>query len=196
MTEKKAGNKLIVIGASIGGPGILLQITKKLPADTPPIVVVQHICEGFSKQMSEWMDQQCNMHVKEAEDGEIICNGTIYIAKFGKHLVVKKLGACYMLHYETGKREHGVCPSIDQLFGSATCAGKDAMGILLSGMGKDGANGMLAMQKQGAYTIGQDSHTSVIYGIAKEAQLLGAVTEELPAEQITERIMQFANKEE
>lgn len=191
MSEKKASTKLIVIGASIGGPGIILRIVKELPKETAAIVVVQHICEGFSKQMSEFMDRQCNMHVKEADEGEIICDGNMYIAHFGKHLLIRKIGPCYVLRYQQGKREHGVCPSIDQLFSSAACAGKNAMGILLSGMGKDGAEGLLAMRRQGAYTLGQDMNSSVIYGMAREAKLLGAVTEELSVEKIKERIIKF-----
>lgn len=196
MSDKKVSKKLIVIGASIGGPGIILQIVKELPKDTAAIVVVQHISQGFSGQMAELMDRQCKMHVKEAQDGEIIYDGNIYIAGFGKHLVIKKLGPCYTLHYQEGEREHGVCPSIDQLFTSAACVGNHVMGILLSGMGRDGAKGMLEMHRNGAYTVGQDMNTSVVYGMAREAKMMGGVTEELPMEKIKERISKFVNQGE
>lgn len=187
--------KLILIGASTGGPGILLKILRDLPETTPGIVIVQHLCEGFSVRLAEYLDQQCRMKVKEAGDPEAVCCGTVYVAPGGRHLKLKKGGQGYVMVRSGRERRNGVCPSADVLFESAACAGRDAMGIILSGMGKDGAQGLLAMYNSGAVTICQNEKSSPIYGMPMEAKRAGGVMEELPPELIVDRILRFSGIE-
>lgn len=194
--ESGISHRLIVIGASAGGPGILLGILKKLPETTPGIVVVQHICEGFTSHLVNFMDYQCRMKVREASDLEPLCDGTVYLAAGRNHLKVMKGKTGFYLRYSGKDLCNGVCPSADVLFSSAVCAGKDGMGIILSGMGKDGAQGLLKMRRAGALTIGQDQASSPVYGMPCEAKKAGAVMKECTPEQIVEQILRFSGREE
>lgn len=194
LLQAAASDKFIVVGASTGGPGILRRIFQVLPPETSGIVVVQHLCEGFSGQLAAYLNQYCRMKVKEAARQEVICDGQIYIAPFGRHLKVGKGKEGYYLKQEAGKKENGVCPSIDALFSSASCGGRDVLGILLTGMGKDGAAGLLELYRKGAWTIVQDKATSAIYSMPLEAKKIGGVKEELSPEQIVDRILKFSGK--
>ena len=189
-------SKVIAIGASAGGPGILLGILRQLPAAVPGIVVVQHLSQGFTARLSEFLNSQCRMKVKEAANLEPVCNGTVYIASGGTHLSIMKGGQGYYLKCGGSDLRNGVCPSADVLFSSAACAGKNGMGIILSGMGRDGADGLFKLYQAGALTIGQDQASSPVYGMPYEAKKAGAVRIECTPEQIVDQILSFSGRED
>lgn len=181
---------IIAIGASTGGTEALKYILSTLPPDMPPIVVVQHMPQHFTKTMSEHLDRVCSLSVTEAEDGDIAKPGTVLVAPGNKHMVVKRNNNGYFVEIKTGDLVFHQRPSIEVLFHSvARCAGKNAIGIILTGMGKDGASGLLEMRNQGAYTIGQDEKSSIVYGMPKEAYEIGAVMKVSSLENIPEVIM-------
>ena len=172
VTEKK----LIAIGASTGGTEALFSILKQLPPTLPGIVIVQHIPPVFSRMFAERMNNSTQLNVKEAKNGDIIENGTVLIAPGDKHLKVKKSGNILKVEVSAGEKVSGHCPSVDVLFESvAQTCGRNAVGIILTGMGRDGARGLLAMREAGARTIGQDEASCVVYGMPKTAFDIGAV---------------------
>ena len=184
--------KLIVIGSSTGGTEALLKILSNLPKNNQGIVVVQHFTPGFSKMFAERLNSICEMTVSEAKNGDIIKNGHVLIATSGKHIKIMKTSSGYIVTTNAGVRVSGHCPSVDVLFESAAeTAPKNTMGIILTGMGEDGARGMVKIKKNGGYTIGQDKETSVVYGMPKKAFELGGVTKQLPLEKISEEIRKF-----
>ncbi|WP_217269655.1 CheB methylesterase domain-containing protein [Neobacillus endophyticus] len=167
---------LIAIGASTGGTEALSQLLQALPAHMPGMVVVQHIPPGFSRMFAERLNQTTPFMVKEAQTGEYIEPMKILIAPGDKHLKIKKEGDRYKVTCFPGEKVSGHCPSVDVLFDSvAKEAGRHAVGIILTGMGYDGAKGLLAMRRNGARTIGQDEASSVVYGMPKTAFNIGAV---------------------
>ncbi len=183
-------DKLIAIGSSTGGTRAIEILLTRLPQNLPGIVITQHMPPVFTKSFAARLDSVSRFNVKEAEDGDHIQPGAVFIAPGNKHMLVEKNGARYYIRIKEGPPVHHQRPSVDVLFNSvANSAGLNAMGIILTGMGSDGAKGLLAMKKKGSYTIGQDEATSVVYGMPREAYKLGAVTEQLPLDRIHEKVI-------
>ncbi|MBM3853264.1 MAG: chemotaxis response regulator protein-glutamate methylesterase [Verrucomicrobia bacterium] len=180
--------RLIAIGASTGGPQALGTILPSLPRTLPaPVVCVQHISSGFTAGLVEWLNQKCALAVKVAEDGERALPGTIYFPPCEIHLELEPSGR---LSYSKADPVQGHRPSVTHLFHSvARVLGPKAAGVLLTGMGEDGASGLLAMARAGAYTIAQDEASSVVFGMPKVAIELGAARETLPPERIGPRLI-------
>ena len=188
-------NQIIAIGASTGGTEAILEVVKDLPPKTPGIVIVQHIPPVFSKMYAQRLDKICKMSCKEAEDNDRVLPGRIIVAAGEYHMRLAKDAKGYYIRSQKGERVNGHCPSVDVLFNSvAEVAGKDAIGIILTGMGADGARGIVKMRKTGSYTIGQDQATSVVYGMPMEAYKMGGVCKELPLDQIGDEILYQLNK--
>jgi two-component system chemotaxis response regulator CheB len=182
--------KIIAMGASTGGTEALYSVLSALPANLPGIVIVQHIPPVFSTLFAERLNKSLRLHVKEAQTGDYVENGLVLIAPGDKHMIVKKLGDRLRIELSAGEKVSGHCPSVDVLFNSvATACGKDAVGVILTGMGSDGAKGLLAMHQKGARTIGQDPSTSVVYGMPKVAYDLGAVDKQLPLDGVAQAII-------
>jgi len=181
-------HKLIAIGASTGGTEAIREVLERMPSDSPAVVVTQHIPEAFSAPFAARMDRCSPMRVYEAEQGQPIVPGHVYIAPGSRHLAVERSGArltCKLLDSAPVNRHR---PSVDVLFDSVVQAmGANALGILLTGMGADGARGLKALRDAGAHTIIQDEKTSVVWGMPGEAARLGAAELVLPIEQIAER---------
>ncbi len=184
--------KLIVIGASTGGTEAIKEVLAKLPADAPGILVTQHMPEHFTKSFADRLNSLCRISVKEAEHNERVLPGFAYIAPGNSHLLIKRSGARYMVALNQGPLVNRHRPSVDVLFRSAAnVAGANALGIILTGMGKDGVQGMLEMKQSGAYTIAQDEESCVVFGMPKEAIAAGGVREVLPLQDIARRAMEF-----
>jgi two-component system chemotaxis response regulator CheB len=185
------GIKLVAMGVSTGGPPTLQTILSNLPKNFPlPILVVQHISRGFVPGLVHWLNQTTSLRCKIAEAGETLQDGWVYIAPDDQHLVVKTPQQTWL---ETTRPEKKHRPSVDVLFESvAEAYGSAAIGILLTGMGGDGAHGLLRMHKAGAYTIAQDEASSVVFGMSKAAIDLGAVDEILALENIAPRLLMLA----
>lgn len=170
-------NLVVAIGASTGGTEAIASVLKEFGTDIPGVVVVQHMPQGFTGMYAKRLDDQCRVHVKEAKTGDVILPGQVLIAPGGDaHMQVVKVGNEYQVVCRRGEKVNGHCPSVDVLFQSvASVVGSRALGIILTGMGGDGARGLLAMRQEGARTIGQDESTCVVYGMPKVAYELGAV---------------------
>lgn len=183
-------NKIIAVGASTGGIKAINDFLTALPAEAPGIVIVQHLPENFTRSFAERLNELCKISVKEAEDGDIVKPGRALIAQGNKHLLLKKKGAQYYVEVKDGPLVNRHRPSVDVLFHSAAiCAGKNSFGILLTGMGNDGAKGLLEMKKAGAKTIAQDEKSCVVFGMPKEAILMNAVDKILPLNAIASHVM-------
>jgi len=176
---------MIVIGASTGGTEAVREILQEMPANSPPILVVQHIPQGFSRAFAERLDRLCAIRVKEAVDGDEVSSGQALIAPGDFHMLLQNGSEPRRVSIKTGLRICYQRPAVDVLFQSvAAGAGKDAIGVLLTGMGSDGAQGMLKMKQAGARTIAQDESTCVVYGMPREAVRLGAVDQILRLQDI------------
>ena len=187
--------RLIAIGASTGGTEAVLTILKSLPENMPGIVVVQHMPPVFTKMYAKRLDNLTALNVKEAQTGDTVGQGCVLIAPGDQHMKVEKSGGIYRVECFKGEKVNGHCPSVDVLFNSvAQEAGKDAIGVILTGMGYDGAKGLLSMRRNGARTAGQDEHSSIVYGMPKVAYDLGAVEEQAPLENIPQVIYSFLNR--
>jgi len=188
-------HKLIAIGASTGGTRALERLLPELPIQIPGTVIVQHMPPVFTKNFAERLNGKCTVRVKEAEDGDLVEPGTVLIAPGNYHMQVVKRGAKYYARIRQGPPVHHHRPSVDVLFNSvAIAAGVNATGVLLTGMGTDGAKGLLEMKKMGAKTIAQDEATSVVYGMPREAKEIGAADEVLPIEEIGSAIVKSFEK--
>lgn len=175
-----ATKKLIAIGASTGGTEAIFNVLNSLPTNLPGIVIVQHIPPVFSKMFADRLNNTLRMKVKEAQTGDLIESGNVYIAPGDKHMLVKKLGNNLRIELSSGEKVSGHCPSVDVLFNSvAQACGSDTVGVILTGMGSDGAKGLLAMRQKGARTIGQDEASSIVYGMPKVAFEIGAVEKQV-----------------
>jgi len=175
-TVLKTTKKIIAIGASTGGTEAIKQILMQLPPMMPPIVIVQHMPEHFTKSFADRLNVITKHSVKEAENNEILSPGKVLIARGNKHLVVKRSGATYYVEVKDGEMIYHQRPSIEVMFRSvARNAASNAVGVILTGMGKDGAAGLLEMKNAGAFTIGQDEESCVVYGMPKEAARLGSI---------------------
>jgi two-component system chemotaxis response regulator CheB len=182
--------KVIVVGASTGGTEALRYFLEAFPLDSPGIVIVQHMPENFTKAFAKRLDSYCKISVKEAENGDSIIRGRALIAPGNYHMLIKRQGAKYFVEIKTGPLVSRHRPSVDVLFRSAAqYAGKNAIGIIMTGMGDDGAKGLLEMKEAGAYTIAQDEKTCVVYGMPHEAVKLGAVDKILPLDEIAKNVL-------
>ena len=184
-----ADYKIIAIGASAGGTKAIYTVLRSLPRNIPGIVIVQHIPPVFSRMFAERLNYTTDLDVKEAETGDCVDTGKVLIAPGDKHMIVVKEVDKYKVECFKGSKVNGHCPSIDVLFDSVSeeC-GKNAIGIILTGMGHDGSKGLQAMRNKGARTIGQDEKTSVVYGMPKAAYNIGAVEFQVPLQKIPETI--------
>ncbi len=188
-------NTIIAIGASTGGTEAIIEVVKNLPADTPGIVIVQHMPPVFTKMYAQRLDKICHMSVKEAEDMDRVEKGKIIVGAGEFHMRLCKDAKGYYVRSQPGPRVNGHCPSVDVLFDTvADVAGKNAVGVILTGMGADGAKGITKMRQKGAYTIGQDRATCVVYGMPMEAFKLKGITKQLPLDQIGNEIIAQVNK--
>jgi len=180
-----AYNTIIAIGASTGGTEATLQVLKDLPEDTPGILVTQHMPEGFTKMYADRLNRLCQMRVKEAKSGDAIEKGQVLIAPGDLQMKVVKIGGRYTVSCYAGEKVSGHRPSVDVLFQSvADTAGPSSVGIIMTGMGSDGATGLLNMRKRGAFTIGQDAESCVVYGMPMVAYNIGAVTTQVSCSSI------------
>jgi len=183
--------KLIVIGASTGGTEAIKEVLTRLPADAPGVLVTQHMPEHFTKSFADRLNTLCKISVKEAEHNERVLPGHAYIAPGNSHLLLKRSGANYVVKLDQGPLVNRHRPSVDVLFRSAAnVAGDNAIGIILTGMGKDGVQGLLEMKQAGSHTIAQDEATCVVFGMPKEAIAAGGVCEVLPLQNIARRTME------
>ncbi|MDW2798106.1 chemotaxis response regulator protein-glutamate methylesterase [Clostridium boliviensis] len=187
-----AYNTVIAIGASTGGTEATLQVLKDLPADTPGIVVTQHMPEGFTKMYADRLNRLCHMRVKEAQSGDAIERGQVLIAPGDYQMKVVRMGSRYSVNCYSGEKVSGHRPSVDVLFQSvADSAGASSVGIIMTGMGRDGADGLLSMKKKGAFTIGQDAESCVVYGMPMVAFNIGAVKTQVSCPNISNVLLNY-----
>jgi two-component system chemotaxis response regulator CheB len=186
-------DRLIAIGASTGGTEVIKDVLAGMPADSPAIVVTQHIPPVFSTQFAQRMNRVSQMTVCEAQDGQQILPGHVYIAPGDRHLLVERSGARWNCRLDGGSPVNRHRPAVDVLFRSvAQQAGHNAIGVLLTGMGRDGAEGLGEMREAGSPTIAQDEASSVVWGMPGEAVLIGAAAEVLPLSKISARVQELA----
>lgn len=190
----KTTNKIVAIGASTGGTDALREVISRLPANSPPVVVVQHMPQNFTKAFADRLNQICQVQVKEAEDGEYLATGKVLIAPGNKHMEIRRSGINYYVTLFDGPMVFHQRPAVELLFNSvAQYAGQNAVGAILTGMGKDGALGLLNMRNAGAATIAQDERTCIVFGMPKEAIEVGAAQVVKPLPQIAQTILDFCN---
>lgn len=185
-------DKILFVGASTGGTEALKQFLLGMPADCPPILIVQHMPETFTGSFARRLDSLCAPRVLESQGGERLEVGTVYIAPGHSHLTVRRqAGGGFVTELHRGEPVNRHRPSVDVLFhGAAEQVGRQAVGVILTGMGKDGAAGLLAMRKAGAHTYGQDEASCVVYGMPREAALIGAVDEVVSLDMMAKRVLQ------
>jgi len=182
--------KIIAVGSSTGGTEALREVLSVMPADCPAVMVTQHMPPGFTRSFAERLNGLCRMRVKEAEDNERVLPGHAYIAPGGRQMRVRRSGANYMVQIDDGPPVNRHKPSVDVLFRSvAEQVGKNAIGVMLTGMGRDGADAMRVMRDAGAWNLAQDEASCVVYGMPREAVAAGAVDEILPLGRIAEHIL-------
>jgi two-component system, chemotaxis family, protein-glutamate methylesterase/glutaminase len=190
-----AMNKPVVIGSSTGGTQALELVLTHLPADAPGIAITQHMPEKFTAMYAQRLSGICAMQVREAKDGDRLVRGVALIAPGGLHMQLRKSAGQYYVHVADGPPVNRHKPSVDVLFKSAAeCAGRDVLGIIMTGMGDDGARGMKVLHDGGARTIAQNEETCVVFGMPKEAIKLQAVDDILPLDQIARAILQFDSR--
>jgi len=182
--------KLIIIGASTGGTEAIREVLQPLPPDCPGVMIAQHMPAGFTRSFAERLNSLCRIEVSEAVQGERILPGHAYIAPGGYHLSLVRSGANYVAQVDLAPPVNRHRPSVDVLFDSAARhAGKNAIGVILTGMGRDGADGLLRMRQAGAHTLAQDEASCVVFGMPREAIALGAAHEVVPLQDMSQRIM-------
>ncbi|MCQ2978767.1 MAG: chemotaxis response regulator protein-glutamate methylesterase [Clostridia bacterium] len=188
----KTTDKIIAIGSSTGGTEAVKDVLVQLPSNMPPIVVTQHMPPNFTKSWAERLNSMCQMEVREAQQGDEIAPGKVLIAPGGYHMTIKRSGARYYVELNQDEPVWHQRPAVDVMFNSvAKYCGKNAVGVIMTGMGRDGASGLKAMRDAGAYTIGQDEKTSIVYGMPKVAFEEGAVCEQQPLNSIAKRLMEL-----
>lgn len=186
--------KIVAIGASTGGTEALKVLLEALPPDAPGMVIVQHMPEMFTRAFAKRLDSLCEISVKEAEPNDTVLRGRALIAPGNRHMLLKRSGARYFVDIKDGPLVSRHRPSVDVLFRSAArYAGQNAVGVILTGMGDDGANGMLEMKEAGAVTIAQDEDTCVVFGMPNEAIKRNAVDRVLPLPSIARAVLTYAN---
>jgi len=182
--------KIVAIGASTGGTEALKDVLTRLPPNAPPTVVVQHMPQEFTRAFADRLNGLCAMEVREAVSGDTLRPGLALIAPGNQHMVLQRSGAVYSVAVKDGPRVHHQRPAVDVLFRSvARYAGQNAIGVILTGMGADGAEGMLEMKQAGAKNIAQDEATCVVYGMPKEAVAIGAVDKIVPLPRVADEIL-------
>jgi len=187
--KQKLKDKIIVIGASTGGPPALEEIVSKFPKNIPPILIVQHMPPAFTKPFAKRLDELCSFTVKEAEEGDSIGPGRALLAPGGYHMIVTKRGR---IHLDTGSPVHGLRPAVDPLMKTVADIYQSAtIGVILTGMGRDGASGMKAIKEHGGVTIVQDEATCAVFGMPKAAIEEGCVDRILPLSQIPQEIVRW-----
>jgi len=186
-----SSKSIIAIGASTGGTEAILDVVKTFPANAPGVVIVQHMPPGFTQMYAERVNRLCLMNVREAQNGDKVERGAVLIAPGGdQHMRVRQDGAGYSVTLAPGPKVNGHCPSVDVLFESvAMTARNNAVGVILTGMGGDGAKNLCMMRQAGAQTIGQDRESSVVYGMPKVAYDMGGVVQQLPLSAIGQAVM-------
>lgn len=186
-------HKVVALGASTGGTEALRVVLESLPKQCPGIVMTQHMPEGFTASFAERLDGLCEIEVKEAVDGDWVVPGRALLAPGNRHLKLDRDGARYIVRVIDGPRVSRHKPSVDVLFESVSrAAGKNAMGVIMTGMGNDGARGMLSMRNAGAVTLAQDEASCIVYGMPKEAVKLGAAQMSAPLTDVSRHILEFA----
>ncbi|MGK7397114.1 MAG: protein-glutamate methylesterase/protein-glutamine glutaminase [Candidatus Cyclobacteriaceae bacterium M3_2C_046] len=189
----KTTEKVVAIGASTGGTEAIRCLLEALPLDCPGIVIVQHMPEQFTKSFANRLNETCKITVKEAENGDSVIRGRALIAPGNKHLLLNRSGARYYVEVKDGPLVNRHRPSVDVLFRStARFAGSNSIGVILTGMGDDGAKGLLELKESGAKTIAQDEKSCVVYGMPKEAVKLNAADKILPLDQIAGNILRLS----
>ena len=186
-----SSEKLVMIGASTGGTEAIRQVLQPLPADSPAVLITQHMPAGFTRSFAQRLDALCSVTVREAADGERVLPGHVYLAPGGEaHMRLGRSGANYVIELDPAPPVNRHRPSVDVLFHSAAvAAGRNAIGVILTGMGKDGAAGLLEMRRAGARTLAQDEASCVVFGMPREAILAGAADEVVPLQTMSERIL-------
>ena len=188
----ETSHKVIAIGASTGGTEALKVVLSKLPANSPGIMVVQHMPANFTTAFAERLNSLSQMTVKEARDNDSVVPGVALLAPGNFHMILRRSGARYYVEVKTGPMVHHQRPAVDILFKStAKYAGANAIGVILTGMGADGAEGLLDMKRAGASTIAQDENSCVVFGMPKEAIKLGAADKVLPLGQIAAEMLRM-----
>ncbi|MCK9363685.1 MAG: chemotaxis response regulator protein-glutamate methylesterase [Syntrophales bacterium] len=188
----QTSNKVIAVGASTGGTEALKVLMTQMPPNSPGMVIVQHMPANFTTAFAERLNGICQISVREAKDGDRLSNGLALIAPGNYHMLLRRSGAVYYVEVKTGPMVHHQRPAVDVLFKStAQYAGANAIGVILTGMGADGAAGLLEMKNMGAGTVAQDENSCVVFGMPKEAIKLGAVDKILPIEQIAAQIIRM-----
>jgi two-component system chemotaxis response regulator CheB len=191
MPLRSAPPRIIFIGASTGGTDAIKEVLLGLSPAVPPILIVQHMPQVFTASFARRLDALCPVRVKEAEDGEAVLPGCAYLAPGHSHLAIRRAAAGYQCSLSRAEFVNRHRPSVDVLFRSAALqVGAGAIGVLLTGMGKDGAQGLLEMRNAGAWTVAQDRASCVVYGMPREAAAIGAAREVLPLGEIAARVMQ------
>lgn len=188
-------NKVIAIGASTGGTDAIFDVLKGFMQDIPGVVIVQHMPPGFTQMYAQRLNDQCHVAVKEAKTGDRVLPGQVLLAPGDAHMRLVSMNGGYQVECRTGEKVSGHCPSVDVLFESvAKAAGANALGIILTGMGADGAKGLLKMREAGAETIGEAEASCVVYGMPKVAYDIGAVKYQVPLENISSKVYQLLKK--
>lgn len=187
-----SSEKLVIIGASTGGTEAIREVLQPMPPDSPAILITQHMPAGFTRSFAQRLNSMCAVTVREAVHGERVLPGHVYLAPGGEtHMKLGRSGANYVVELVASEPVNRHRPSVDVLFHSAAeSAGRNAIGVILTGMGKDGAAGLLAMHKAGAYTLAQDEASCVVFGMPREAIALGAASEVVSLSQMSERILE------
>jgi two-component system chemotaxis response regulator CheB len=190
-----SSEKLIIIGASTGGTEAIKEFLMQMPSDSPGILIVQHMPEGFTRSFAQRLDGLCKISVKEAIDGERVLPGHAYLAPGHSHLSLARSGANYITRLDQGPPVNRHRPSVDVLFRSAALhAGKNAVGVILTGMGKDGAAGMLEMKQAGAWNVAQDEASCVVFGMPREAIAVGATHEVGPLQALPRMVLDYLTR--
>jgi two-component system chemotaxis response regulator CheB len=196
VTGARATNgKIIFVGASTGGTEAIKEFLLGIPADCPPVMIVQHMPESFTASFARRLDGLCAPHVLEAQGNEKIEPGNVYLAPGHSHLQVRRATSGYVTELLATEPVNRHRPSVDVLFDSAaSLLGRQAIGVILTGMGKDGAQGLLRMRQAGARTFGQDEASCVVYGMPREAFLIGAVEEQATLDDLARRVLLAASR--
>ena len=193
-TGRDYKDKIVAIGASTGGTEAIADVVQGFHRDIPGTVIVQHMPPGFTRMYAERLNNQCEVTVKEAQDGDLVERGKLLLAPGDKQMKLVRTGGLYRVEVKPGAKVSGHCPSVDVLFQSvATAAASNAVGVILTGMGADGAQGLLQMRKKGAKTLGQDEKTCVVYGMPKVAYDIGAVERQGPLQNIASMVYNVLN---